>query len=175
MHKMRKTQTETVHLTNKERRALADALARLRYSKIGPFLPFIHAARVAVTSTMPERLRQILEDARNGKRPNGIVVVENVPFEANITHGPINPEDTVNQKSTSISEGLLVGFSAQMGEPYAVYQEGRSLINNLSPHRAHEDRQTGLGSGLELGLHIEHAAARILPRDRAPDGLAEIA
>jgi hypothetical protein len=144
----------------------------MRFSRSGPAVPFVHSARYAIASRIPQGLRQVLEETRNETRSNGIVVIENVPFEPHITHGPVEPEDKVDQKSSSISEALLVGFAAQIGEPYAVYQEGRSLINNLSPHRAHENRQTGLGYKVKLGLHIEHAAARTLAGDRAPDGLA---
>lgn len=168
---MKKTQPVTIELNNTERRALSDALSWLHYSSSAPHAPFVHAARAAVAYAVSARTRQVLEDARNGARPRGVVIIENAPYDPSVKHGPRDPEGAEGQKSNSLSEGLVVGFSAQLGDPYAVYQEGRGLVSNVSPSRAHLERLTGLGSRLALGLHIEHAAARTLPGDRAPDGL----
>jgi len=168
---MKKTEPVTIELTNAERRALSDALSPLHYSSTAPHAPFVHAVRGAVAAAISTRTRQVLEDERNGARPNGVVIIENAPFDPLVEHGPLDPEGAEGQKANSLSEGLVVGFSAQLGDPYAVYQEGRGLVSNVSPSREHLERLTGLGSRLALGLHIEHAAARTLPGDRAPDGL----
>jgi len=168
---MKKTQPVIIQLTNTERRALSDALSWLHYSSTAPHAPFVHAARSAVASAVSARTRHVLEEERNGVRPRGVIVIENTPFDQSVERGPLDPEGAESQKPNSLSEGLIVGFTAQLGDPYAVYQEGRGLVSNVSPSRAHLERLTGLGSRLALGLHIEHAAARTLPGDRAPDGL----
>ncbi len=52
-----------------------------------------------------------------------------------VRSGPVNPEAPVRAKATDISEGVLTGFVAQCGVPYAVTQEGESLINNVAAKR----------------------------------------
>jgi L-asparagine oxygenase len=60
---------------------------------------------------------------------------------------------------------------AQQGTPYAVVQEGASLVSDVAAKQGKARSLTGIGS-VPLDLHIENAFGRTFQRDLAPAGLA---
>lgn len=160
-------------LTDHEHDTLLAAVAHLRYDPLEPAAPFVRSALRAVASSLSDTTMSILEDFKNGATRYGVIVLTAFPFDHTVTSGLLEEElDGPNPKPNSLSEALLVGAAAQIGEPYAVAAESRGLVANLCPSQRHVTQHTGLGSRLPLGLHVEHAAARVLPGDCAPDFLA---
>lgn len=146
----------------------------MRYPVRGPFSPFVTAARRAVADCITPATASVLDAFKNERGAPGALVIDSCPFDALIVKGLLDTELDFPPRGGAPSEALLVGIAAQIGEPYSVEQEGRALINNVCPSREHLTRLTGLGSRQRLGLHIENAAARVMPGDRAPEGLALI-
>ncbi|MGB1110288.1 MAG: TauD/TfdA family dioxygenase [Gammaproteobacteria bacterium] len=165
-----KTQVTTVYLSDSERDAMGKALGHFNFKEGAEYGPAIRQARRAL-ETSCEPLADLMAKVHNASTPPGPVVIRNLPFDPSIQRGLLDPEDADSGKSSSISEGILLGLAGQLGEPYGIVQEGQGLVNNLSPSKASVDNLTGLGSRRALGMHIENAAARLLPGDRAPDGL----
>lgn len=165
------TQPITYRVEPAEHRALEDRLRELTYVEGGDYEAPITLARVAVREAAPALAAFVRERWADDRRP-GPVQIENLPFDATIRRGLAEPERPMPPQPSSLSEGLLLGLVP--GEPYAVSQESLGLVSNLCPKRQDLERLTGLGSRRALGLHIENAAARLLPGDRAPDGLALI-
>jgi L-asparagine oxygenase len=161
-------------LSAAERHTLADALARIPYPPYGPFAPFVAATRRAVADAITPATARVLDAFKNDRSAPGALIIDGCPFNASIAKGLREDELDHPEHGGAPSEALIVGVTAQIGEPYSVDQEGKGLVNNVCPSRAHLTRHTGLGSRMRLGLHIENAAARAMPGDRAPEGLALI-
>lgn len=161
-----------IELSDAEKDRLGHALADLRYPVHGPYVGFVRQARVAFTLAAPPRLLDAIESIRTGAVPPCAVVIDDVPCEPGVTRGPVDIDDVVGLKLTDLSEALLIGATSLLGDPYGIRVEGASLVNNVAPVQAQRAALTGLGSDFELSLHIENAALRHGPVDRAPDGLA---
>ncbi len=170
----KKTEVNRIVLTREESERLEIETAAIVYPKSGSYEPFIRQSADAVRRALNAQTREALWEMKNNRSPIAPVVFEGLPFDALVTRGMLDPEGDETGKSTDLSEVLLIGIVAQIGEPYAIKQEGRGLVSNLSPKKSHLLSHTGLGSINELGLHIENAAGRLLDGDRAPDGLALI-
>jgi L-asparagine oxygenase len=159
-------------LCDAERDRLYEALTRVEYDDAGPFNPFVRAADRAFSAAASSETADVLHEFKNGPGAAGVLLIENVPFDPNVRRGLLEGEAPLRAKANGLSEAFLVGAVSQVGEPYSIHQEGSALVNNLCPSREHLLQFTGLGSRAPLGLHIENAAARLLPGNRAPEGLA---
>lgn len=115
---------------------------------------------------------ETLADLSAGRGHQGIVLFENLPHEA-VDWSPMPGAPAHSAKATSLSEHLLLAFSAFFGDAYGVASEGHRLINDLIPSIADIDRHTGNGSRRSLGLHTENAALRFASpgRDYSPKAL----
>lgn len=169
-----KTRPVTIALTPNERSRLETFASEIPYPAEGDFDRFVMAAREAAIQSLDIVTLLALDAVKNAASPPAPLVIDNLPFDRGVTRGPVDPTAAKAAKPDAMSEAILVGIAALIGEPYAIRQEGHGLVSNLSPRRADTALTTGLGSRVELGLHIENAAARLLPGDRAPDGLALI-
>ncbi|RFC64271.1 hypothetical protein DYI37_07995 [Fulvimarina endophytica] len=170
------TRLTTYDLTGNERNKLEALAGDIPYPRKrgAPYADFVVAARTAVASALDLSTLRLLDTLKNGACPPAPVSIENLPFDPNVRRGLVDPEGQERGKASDLSEALLVGFTALLGEPYGIASEGAGLVSNLSPKRSHLEGLTGLGARQELSPHVENAFARLLPGDRAPDGLALI-
>lgn len=159
-------------LSDHERDNFTDEFTDVKYNSAGPFNSFVRAAKQAYLMAASPELDTILHEFKNDPRANGALMVHNCPFDPSVSRGLLEDEAASKVKKSYLSEGFLIGLVSQVGEPYSIQQEGHELVNNLCPSQEDRAQFTGLGSESDLGLHIENAAARLLPGDRAPDGLA---
>jgi len=115
---------------------------------------------------------ETLANLSAGRGHQGIVLFENLPHER-VDWSPLPGAPAHSAKATSLSEHLLLGFSAFFGDAYGVVSEGHRLVNDLIPSIADIDRHTGNGSRRSLGLHTENAALRFASpgRDYSPKAL----
>lgn len=167
-----KTDIIQYYLTEDERDRLYEALVRVKYNEAGPFNSFVRLADYAFMTAATPGTADVLHTFKNGSRVSGVLAIHNGPSDSSIQKGLLEGEIAGQRKSNSLSEALLVGSVTQVGETYSVAQEGAALVNNLCPSQKDQTQYTGLGSLAPLDLHIENAAARLLPGDRSPDGLA---
>ena len=152
-------------------RALHDALEDLSYFEADEATA-IARAMVRVAEAIGPYGVETLVRIGAGDLGEGVAVFEGLPFEA-VEWSPYPGSPARSAKSTCLSETVLLGFGAFMGEPYGVASEGSRLVNELIPSRADLDRHTGNGSRKTLGLHAENAAAKFLMsgRDYSPKAL----
>jgi L-asparagine oxygenase len=174
MQQLIQTQLETIYLTDSESNTLRQAAEALHYPSAGPVSDFVREAQSMFADAAPKRLIRSIQSLRSSPTPPPAIVVENMPFEANVDCGPVDPNQATGCKRTSLSEAYLLGAAALAGDPFGWAHEGCRLVNNLVPHRDHAQAYTGLGSEIELSLHIESAVLRTAIKDRAPAGLALI-
>lgn len=133
--------------------------------------PRLSDLRRAAPDILGAALHERLLRERHAAEAVGVLVIRGVPMEQ-VRCVPRRGEPKSVGKPTSVSENLLALFGVVLGHPYGITTEGGSLINDLIPDPEHRRRHTGLGSELELGFHIEHAALRHLGgKNRAPDYL----
>ncbi|WP_296715776.1 TauD/TfdA family dioxygenase [Tistrella sp.] len=159
----------TIMLADAQRNALSARIAAETYPLNGPFAPYIARTGAAVSAVLEDGQRRMLADLPH----LGALVIDNVPVDANVLSGPIDPEAPIRAKPTGISEAVLTGFVAQCGVPYAIVQEGRSLVSNVAAKLGRTKTLTGLGA-VQLNPHIENAFGRTFRQDRSPAGLALI-
>lgn len=158
-----------ITLADTQRDELEARIAAETYPLNGPFAPYIARTSAAVYAVLDESQRRMLADLPD----LGALIIDNVPVDADVRSGPIDPEARVRAKPTDISEAVLTGFVARCGVPYAIIQEGRSLISNVAAKRGRTETLTGLGA-IRLDPHIENAFGRTFEQDRSPAGLALI-
>lgn len=115
---------------------------------------------------------EYLSRLATGSEGEGAVIFENLPYEA-VFWSPPPGAPAHSAKQTSLSEHLLLAFSAFFGDAYGVASEGHRLVNDLIPAKADIHRYTGNGSRQALGLHTENAALRFIApgHDFSPKGL----
>jgi len=106
-----------------------------------------------------ERDKEVLWRVMRSPDNQGIVVFENLPFEA-VEWSPVPGAPAHSAKASSLSEHLLLAISSYAGDAYGVHKEGSRLVNDLIPSQSDMQRLTGNGSKVELGLHYENAALR---------------
>lgn len=167
------TTPKVYRLNDQEKNHLADELHDFKYVEGDSYEDTIRQARSIVASASAE-LDDVLHQVKNSRQPAGPMILKNLPFDDRIQRGLAEPDKPMPVQPSSLSEGLLLGVVARIGEPYAIQQESVGLISNLCPKYSDMQSFTGLGSRRTLDLHVENAAARLLPGDRAPDGLALI-
>lgn len=123
--------------------------------------PQLAELRADLPSILPPDLLLELEYEHRAVAPTGVIKITGLPRES-VLKVPLPGEDKAVGKPTHLSENLLCAVGLVFGHPYAVSTESGKLINDLIPSKAHLRQQTGLGSQVELGLHVENAAARFL-------------
>lgn len=159
----------TLVLTDRQQNQLEASIANHAYPFNGPFAPYIATVAGIVDAVLDPCQRCLLT-----RLPElGVLVIDNVPVDPEVRSGPVDPEAPVRAKPSDISEGVLTGFVARCGVPYAVVQEGQSLISNVAAKQGRTQTLTGLGA-VRLDPHIENAFGRTYRQDRSPAGLALI-
>lgn len=146
-----------IEISNSEKELMHSSLAGVVYSPDGN-LEYIKKIRKLMWRFLPERILDELENLRSQPPNFGGIVITNLPLDEAVYGSPYAGETGRSFKNGSLSENLLVGIGAILGEPYSIAHEGHELVNNLTPHKDKINDFTGLGSGVELDFHIENAA-----------------
>lgn len=158
-------------LTPEEIQTIKEGFSSIEYDPLGRDI-YISSLRIAAYKCMPTRILQILEQQKSHKNLLPYFVIKNLPIDDCVRGSPNFSETGAMFKSGSLSENILTAFGAIIAEPYSIYFEGRELVNNLTAQKDTKRDYTGLGSEVELDLHIENAALKyIAEEDCSPRGL----
>lgn len=158
-------------LTEKEKKYLENVFSTIIYDPTGSE-EYITNLLKKIYNTFPDRILFFIEENKLSKNQIPCINIKNLPIDNNITGSPMFHETGSLHKDGTISENLIVAFSLLIGEPYTITFEGLELVNNLVPHLTHNNQYTGLGSNVELDLHIENAALNfIFENDCSPSGV----
>lgn len=162
---------KVIVLTDDEKAMISKALSDLPYSPEGNSC-YIKAMRKLMWNILPDRITDELENMKKTFSPFAGIKISNLPIDSSITGSPENGESAARYKNGYLTENLLVGMAAVLGEPYSIAHEGLELVNNLTPHKEKVGDYTGLGSSVELDFHIENAAQVFQPEgDTSPFAL----
>lgn len=126
---------------------------------------YISAIRTAAYQYFPKRILSILEQQKSVKHMLPYLIINNLPIDDDVHGSPSFSETGINFKSGCLSENVICAIGAIIGEPYSIYFEGQELVNNLTPQKHTKQDYTGLGSEVELDLHIENAALKYVSED----------
>ena len=77
----------TIMLADAQRNALSARIAAETYPLNGPFAPYIARTGAAVSAVLEDGQRRMLADLPH----LGALVIDNVPVDANVLSGPIDP------------------------------------------------------------------------------------
>ncbi len=158
-------------LTDKEKDLIKQRLIDVEYDCMGSNI-YITKLRKIAYSVLSDRVLNILEQQRASLDPLPYIIFENMPIDDNIFGSPSFFDTGSKFKNGCISENLLCMIGAVLGEPYSIYFEGQELVNNLTPQVNSANDYTGLGSSVELDLHIENSALRFIGQESySPLGL----
>lgn len=146
-----------IELTYEEKSLISEAISGVPYSPEGS-TEYIKAIRKLMWNILPEHLTDALEDLKKPFSKYAGIKVTNLPVDSFITGSPRHDETGKIFKNGYLTENILVGIGAILGEPYSIAHEGFELVNNLTPHKDKASDFTGLGSAVELDFHIENAA-----------------
>ena len=154
-----------IKLTNKERSLLKQDLLKVKYPKSN-YVKYIKELRVILEKHNNIFAQAIKYNNLSYCKPNfyGLVKFTNLPTDDDLI---MPPKDQKNfkriDKESYISENILVMIGLIYGEPYSMHSEGKGLVNNLIPLKGAQNDFSGVGSGVELGFHIENSALRFMP------------
>ena len=108
-----------IALGDEAKRELQVALKSLDYDPTGSGAG---KARAVVAAHLPAPFRRALDAARRHPHPAGIVLFRNMPIDPALPATPTNGRAAA-RKRTHVSEGLLIGVAAHLGEPVGFVQE----------------------------------------------------
>jgi L-asparagine oxygenase len=158
-------------LTEKEKKYLEEIFSPISYDPTGSEA-YITDLFKKIYNTFPDRILFFIEENKLKKNQTPCIYVKNLPIDKNICGSPKFHETGALHKDGTLSENIIVAFSLLIGEPYTIKFEGTELVNNIVPHQSHHYKYTGLGSNVELDLHIENAALNFLfENDCSPSGV----
>lgn len=153
-----------VNLTDDEVNEISEGLSHIEYDPNGNE-QYITKIRIAAYKFFPKKILEILEEQRSSRNNHPFVVFNNLPIDDHVIGSPSHSETGSRYKSGHLSENVICAFGAIIGEPYSIHFEGPELVNNLTPHKNFKQDYTGLGSEVELDLHIENAALKFMSDD----------
>lgn len=120
---------------------------------------FVAISRDRVLGALPSRIYDALlqwKSLSEEVRP-GIVVIDNLPIDANLPPTPIDGHRSPD-KTSNISEATLVGFGTMLGEIFCFRAErGGQSVQDLAAVKGKAQELTNEGA-VKLGWHTEHAA-----------------
>jgi L-asparagine oxygenase len=162
-----------ITLNPDEASSIKNGLSSISYDPYGGD-SYISAIRTAAYRCIPQRILDILEKQKSIKYLSPYFILNNLPIDTNINGSPSFTETGHMFKSGCLSENIICAIGAIIGEPYSIYFEGRELVNNLTPQKSSKYDYTGLGSEVELDLHIENSALRYISQDDcSPRGMKQ--
>lgn len=158
------TPVYTKRLTDQERDFLKALLIPIPYPE-HDYEPYLRKI-----TEIQNQLHPIFSDiierrtlSRYAPDPIGAIKIENLPTDDEIPAPPVGGGRLKwIEKSSYISENVLVLIGSIFGQPYSMFCEGRGLVNNLIPMKMTSNDLTGLGATSDLKLHIENSALRFL-------------
>ncbi len=153
-----------ITLSSDEASDIKEGLSMIKYDSHGGD-GYVSAVRVAAYKCMPQRILDILEKQKSAKLLSPYFIFNNLPIDSQINGSPSFDETGALFKSGNLSENVICAIAAIIGEPYSIYFEGRELVNNLTPQKDTKHDYTGLGSEVELDLHIENSALKYMSED----------
>lgn len=104
------------------------------------------------TSFDSDDLQSVLDAGRHPDTP-GVTLVSGLPVDPGL---PLTPADggPARGKRSYISEGVVLGLSALLGEPYGVHSEkAGQLVHDVIPVKSGSTTQTNMGSKVFLNFH----------------------
>ena len=101
-----------------------------------------------------ELLQQIMDFGRHNDSP-GVMLVRNLPLDADLPPTPVDGEPSA-AKNSFVAEGVLLGLTGLLGEPIGVLTEkaGR-LVHDVVPVQEGAHAQTNQGSAVFLNFHSD--------------------
>lgn len=118
---------------------------------------FVSAARRYISDNAPHRLKVLLESWQSNPGAFSVLLVDNLPTEANLPATPIDGQRSPH-KLTNCSELLATGIAALLGQPIAFATEKPWLVNDIIPVLGMEAALTNAGSTDNLPWHFEHSS-----------------
>ncbi|HCJ7369175.1 TPA: TauD/TfdA family dioxygenase [Enterobacter hormaechei subsp. xiangfangensis] len=148
---------KVIELSKEESLAISKSLSDVKYCPEGSF-KYIKSVRKIMWGVLPDDITSALEDLKKPFPEFAGVVIKNLPVDADVKGSPKTGETGASFKNGCMTENVISGMGAVLGEPYSIAHEGSELVNNLTPHKEKSTDFTGLGSSVELDFHIENAA-----------------
>ena len=111
--------------------------------------------------SIPDRLRTFIQDFKNEKLKNDILIIKNLPVDENI----ITPENNKSYigENTKLSRCQAI-INQSIGDMIAYESESDGhLFQDMVPNKQLRGTQTSLGSDTELELHTEQAFSTLKP------------
>ena len=111
---------------------------------------------------IPYRIKKIIDDFKECKYPQGVLLFKNIPVDEDYIKTPDNNtfhigEDTIMSKIQAI-------INTYIGEMVSYEAEGDGrLFQDMVPNKKLAQTQTSLGSKVELELHTEQAFSDLRP------------
>lgn len=150
------TQTEEhiLTLTSEEAEALRSCLCDLPTIDIPTFSSDVATCAELAHRQVPQRLAKLLINFRRNSNAYGMLLLRNLPTDPVL---PPTPQDgqPSHEKTTQVSEGLLLLLLTYLGEPiaYADEKDG-AIVQDICPVAGCESRQENTGSAF-LEFHTE--------------------
>lgn len=145
-----------VALTDEERTALAALLGELPSANVYSWEDDLITEVELRARNIPDGLASRLIHFRKNSNDNGMLLIRNLPIDGEL---PPTPGDggIAREKSTYLSEYVLLSLMLHLGEPIAYEDEKNgALIQNICPVRGKEEAQENCGSTY-LEFHTEDA------------------
>lgn len=153
-----------VELSSAEKDKLACRLNAIEYHATGNHT-YLQDLRRTFYQTLSADVIDLFNLQRSTHSLHSGIIIEDLPIDDHITGSPDVHQTGRQFKSGFLSENLITGFASIVGEPYSIHFEGKELVNNLTPQPTTKYDYTGLGSEVELDLHVEHAALQHIAED----------
>ena len=149
----------TIRLTNEEKSSLYESVRSIVYPFPSlDYEDFVSISLKVVLKALPWRIYVELRKLRTNNRPAGALIINNLPTDKIIPPTPRNAKRSDIKKTTFISEVILTGVSALLGEPVGYEDEKeRSLLHDIIPVIKTDKPLSNEGSNADFGLHIENA------------------
>lgn len=105
------------------------------------------------TGLLPiDDLQRVLDAGRHPDSP-GVTLISGLPTDPTLPDTPVDG-GPARDKETYVSESVLLGLSALIGEPYGVHSEKQgNLVHDVIPVAAGAETQTNMGSAVFLNFH----------------------
>jgi L-asparagine oxygenase len=124
---------------------------------------FLTEALRGVVGVLPVDVLHALRVYKNDPMAGGAVLVRGLPGDRDLTRTPPFG-DVAECKATFVSEAVLLGLAALLGEPYSFSDEKDGAIpHNIVGIRGDEDSQSNRGSGSFFKFHTELAWSELRP------------
>jgi L-asparagine oxygenase len=147
----------SLRLSDAKRNELAELLRQLVYPHSANYETWLARSHERVSTVFPAEFHDSLAAMRRHPDAPGVTIIHNMPIDTPLPPTPLDGKRS-ESKLTNISESVLGGIGAALGEPFSFRLEKESLIHDVVPVRTATKALTNEGSELDLGYHTENAA-----------------